>query len=37
MLNKTLNILERIFPVTKVQAHCDIPYGINVLFKIILR
>jgi nickel superoxide dismutase len=28
MLTKTLNILERILPVTEVQAHCDIPCGI---------
>jgi nickel superoxide dismutase len=28
MRNKTVQIIERIFPVTEVQAHCDIPCGI---------
>tara|TARA_B100000809_G_scaffold131230_2_gene129045 strand:+ start:28363 stop:28857 length:495 start_codon:yes stop_codon:yes gene_type:complete len=28
MLNKTINILERIIPIKEVQAHCDIPCGI---------
>ena len=28
MLNKTLHIVDKVFPVTEVQAHCDIPCGI---------
>jgi nickel superoxide dismutase len=28
MLNKTIQLIEKIFPITEVQAHCDVPCGI---------